>query len=130
MLGYSSTKGYVQLWAYGNTEREATNEWPLRWCNTAIHAWPCQAEYGKQLSSCARIMELFEILETGGKTVAIPEVAWDRGLVRIGDVWRSWDDYLDQDQLVFTASVLDNAMRKRKNPHEWDAPRPKRLKVS
>jgi hypothetical protein len=56
--------------------------------NTAIHAWPCQAEYGKQLSSCARIMELFEMLETGGKTVAIPEVAWDRGLVRIGDVWR------------------------------------------
>ena len=32
MLGYSSAKGYVQLWAYGNTEREATNEWPLRWC--------------------------------------------------------------------------------------------------
>ena len=49
-------------------------------------AWPCKAEYGKQPSSCARIMELFEMLE---KTVAIPEVAWDQGLVRIGDVWRT-----------------------------------------
>ena len=48
----------------------------------------------------------------------------------------AWDDYLGLDQLrldiveAFRASVLDNAMRKRNNPHEWDTPRPKHLKVS
>ena len=62
--------------------------------NTAIHTWPCKAEYGKQLSNNARIMELFEMLETGGKTAAIPEVIWDvehhRGIVEIGNIRRPY----------------------------------------
>jgi hypothetical protein len=66
----------------------------LEGLNTAIHTWPCKAEHGKQLSSNARIMELFEMLETGGKTAAIPEVIWDveryRGIVEIGNIRRPY----------------------------------------
>jgi hypothetical protein len=47
----------------------------------------------------------------------------------------AWDDFLDPDRLrldiveAFRASVLDNVMRKRKNPYEGDAST-KRLKLS
>ena len=48
----------------------------------------------------------------------------------------AWDDFLDPDRLrldiveAFRTSVLDCVMRKRKNPYEGDASRPKRLKIS
>jgi hypothetical protein len=38
---------------------------------------PCLGLYGKQLSSSAKIMELFEHLKVTGRCVAIPEVTWD-----------------------------------------------------
>jgi hypothetical protein len=60
--------------------------------NCAIHAWPCRTEYKRQLSSSAKIMDLFAILEMTGRHVSVPEVIWDAGgqsgMVKIGNVWK------------------------------------------
>ena len=42
-----------------------------------IYARASKTEHGKQLSSNARIMELFEMLKTAGRTVVIPKVTWE-----------------------------------------------------